>query len=316
MKGVNSFFRTVENSLIPTVCKKTPHEEYINSVIQYYKDKILKNQLKDITIDDIKKGLVALKKLGSFTVSEYKQLTQDELSCIRKLANDYIYDNSIYSKFNKQLKYHEIMVNTIKNTLDKNFGEGNYVVVSIGRSVSSVCNCLGYKTGKNTVKQIPLSDAKRFLCMENCKYEDFKGFCKYLDSIGLSKNEIKTSGKQYIFLDYCASGRSLKGAEKLFRSDKVYGDYDKIQFVNILDILKDCKPDEQELKHDFLPGTYTFADDIQRMFEFSRFKPYALVRNCYDLCNTQKSVIKPDEFMLEPRIFMFKVLDNEVSKTH
>ena len=278
----------------------TPHEQYIHEVKQMIYDKILKG----IMPEEIWQGFAALRKLGNFTISEYKKLTQEELDRIRKLANAYI--DLKHNIYNIDIYNHDIVASGIRDELNRRFGEGNYVVISIGQSLSSICKCLGYKIGENDVKQLPMSSAYRFLNMEKCKKEDFDKFRQYLALIGLSKEEVKASEKQYIFMDYCFSRRSLKGVENLFKS-KIYGNLDNVQFIDIAEILKTIKPEQP--KYEFWPGIKTYADEILEKLRVGAFKRYSVVKGSHLLGNTKNAVIKPDDFKLEPRIFMFELLD-------
>ena len=220
----------------------------------------------------------------------------------------------LYDKvFNKDLRYNNIIANGIKNKLNELYGEGNYIVIPIGRSLSSVGKCLGYKIGEDKVKSLPMSSAGRFLDLEKCKDEDFDAFREYLNSIGLSKNDVTTSGKKYIFMDYCCRGVSLKGVENLFKSDKIYENLDNIEFVNIVKFLKKTKLEKST--EDFFPNMNTLIDDIECGLYRSSFKPYSVVKECHRLSNTKDSVIKPEDYKFETRIFLFKLLDNEMNKS-
>ena len=291
-----------------------PDDDYKN----YLRNLLIKKTSENEPItDNYKKGLVSLSKLEDFTISEYQKLTKEEINNINEVVNDHIYNNKqwlFYDKaFNKDINYHEIIANGIKNGLNQVFGEGNYIVIPIGRSLSSIGKCLGYKIGEDNVKLLPMSNAVRFLKPEKCEDEDFDALSEYLDSIGLSKKEIETSGKQYIFMDYCATGLSLLGAEKLLTSDKMYGNLENIKFVNIVSFLKQLKLEPS--KDEFNPGINNFADDLDRMFCHSRFKPYSQVKECYRLSDTKNSVMKPEDYKFDARVFLFKLLDNEMNKS-
>ena len=273
------------------------------------------NELKSLPLNETYiNGLRAFRKLGNMTIDEYKGLTEYEINCINEVADEYIYNNKKYAlydiNFNKNLHYHNIVAKGIKDKLNRMFGEGNYCIIPIGRSLSSIGKCLGYKIGEDKVKELPLSRTVRFLDLEKCKDINYDALCKYLDSIGLSKKEVETSGKQYIFIDYCASGWSFLGTKNLFKSDKIFGNTGNIKFFNILHLLEKVKLDKPT--DEFFPGIATFIEDLSRMFQYSVFKKYALVKECFYFDKMKDSIKRPEDFTFESRIFLFKLLDNEM----
>ena len=282
-----------------------PYEEMLQGI----------SELK-IPIEDKKRGALSLKKLNNFSIDEYKRLSQTDLDNINLLANEFIYNRPCVNfdrTFNKKLQYHDIMANGIKKKFDSMYGEGNYVVIPIGRSLSSVGKCLGYKIGEDNVKPLPLSRAGKYLDLEECADEDFDSLNKYLKSVGLSKKEVEKSDKQYIFIDYCSSGRSLIGARNLFKSDKVYGNLSNVRFMNAMHVLKKTELDDP--KDLFFFESKNIYEDLERMFNYSHFKKYSLVDHCFKLNNMKEGFVKPEYRNLESRIFLYKLLDNEMKKS-
>ena len=204
------------------------------------------------------------------------------------------------------MQYNEIVAEQIKKVLNDKLGIGNYIVIPIGRSLSSIGKCLGYKIGEDNVKSLPMSRGWRFLNLEKCK-EDFDAFSKYLDSVGLSKEEVEKSNKHYVFIDYCCSGDSLRGVKNLFES-KICGHRDNVQFKNLFDFL----PKELDYKIDKF-GT-TFFEDLEDRLKYGAFKKYSQVKECIFLADTEKKVIKPEEYDLQTQVFYFKLLENEMRK--
>lgn len=239
-------------------------------------------------------------KLKNFNIAEYRQLSKAEINSINKMIYEsfwLLYDEQ---KFFDYLNYHNIAAASIKNKLESKYGVGNFVFIPIGRSLSSIGKCLGFKIGENNVKQLPMSGAYRFKNMESNSRENFDIFNEYLSSIGLSKDKVQTSGKKYIFTDYCHTGASLYGAERLFKSEKVYGNLDNLEFINVKHLLSDIQSDIIQKK-------------IDDCFYNLEFKPYSLVQKCYSLLDTKNAVIKPEEYTREAKYFYFKLLDNELA---
>ena len=208
------------------------------------------------------------------------------------------------------MHYHDIIAIGIKDTLNDKFGIGNYIVIPIGRSVSSICKCLGYKIGEDRIKPLPMSSAGRFVDLENCK-ENFKLLTQYLKSIGLSKKDIKTSNKQYVFIDYCNSGRSLQGVKTLFESNKVWGHQDNVHFEDIIKLLSRRK--RKLLTYDGM-SPKKFLKDLEEEFFVSKYKRYALVKDCPRFHYLKEAALQPEDYNYEQQVFYWKLLDNEMKK--
>ena len=177
-----------------------------------------------------------INKLKKFSVKEYLKLTEGEKNILREDFNKLQKYNPIH--YQELIKIHNYVANVVKSGLDKRFGKDKYVVILIGRSLSSIGKSLEAKIGENNVVNIPLSSAFRFSpsSSSSCTKEIYKNmldnikndkgldnFIEFLESKKLTKKDIESSNKHYILMDYCASGLSLKGAEKLFKLDFVWG---------------------------------------------------------------------------------------------
>ena len=99
-----------------------------------------------------------------------------------------------------------------------------------------------------------------------------KNFLRYLKKHNLSKKDIETSGKNYILMDYCFTGESLKGAEQFFKSDEIWGNKkNNIFAVDFLKLLN--KYDDQVAKQKIVS-----AQEELSIFQTLR---YALFSNAY-----------------------------------
>lgn len=263
-----------------------------------------------------------------FSTDEYAKLSltqRNRLRCeYRKLSE---IDPSY---FEKVAEMHEFAANSLKTIFDKRFGKDNYVVIPIGRSVSSVGKVLGFKIGEDKVINVPLSDARRFFSedpitwqyakfLENVKKEDgFDIFLKFLESVHLSKKDIETSGKNYILLDYCSSGDSLKGAERLFKSDLVWGNSKRniyaVDFINAISRVKDVN------SNDINDGLGSYENAIVNKFSHyllvSRFKNISMVGKAHYFKDTlgalPENIIKNAN--KESKLVWFNLLDTTLSK--
>lgn len=246
-----------------------------------------------------------IERFHNFTVSEYSKLTPKEIKTLNIMYNENVnvYTYKIFEKT------HDISASFIRAVLDRSFGKSNYEFLPIGRSLSSIGKVLGYKIGENNVKNIPMSNAHRFMKSDNLREAYKKGdidiFAEYLNSIGLSKEEILSSGKTYILTDYCISGNSLKGAKNLF--DFVF---DSQTSKNILpiDISKIFS-----LVHDSYPNYYDFLSTINKHLFESRYKNLSTVDSCHALSSTAGAIKDLSTDVFDRKLLRFKLLDNEMS---
>lgn len=263
-----------------------------------------------------------------FSKDEYAKLSLTQRNRLRYEYRMLSEANPSY--FEKVAEMHEFAANSLKTIFDNRFGEGNYVVVPIGRSVSSVGKVLGLKIGEENVINVPLSDARRFFSedpitwqyakfLENVKKEQgFDTFLKFLESVHLSKKDIETSGKNYILLDYCSSGDSLKGAERLFKSDLVWGNSKRniyaVDFINAISRVKDVN------SNDINDGLGTYENTIVNKFSHyllvSKFKNISLVGKSHYFKDTlgalpENTIKKANK---ESKLVLFNLLDTTLSK--
>lgn len=189
----------------------------------------------------------------------------------------------------------------IKTELDKKYGENNYVLIAVGRSISSIAELIG-EMGVDT-KIIPLSGLRRN-DVEDIPADDLHAYKSFLVRIGLSKNDLKKNkDKTYILTDFTHYGRSLKRAEKLLKKDELLGEAPNLISIPVSDLLG-----EDYSKFGF-----------ERLFEYSRFKDYSYVgklhidnlRNVYKQCTPERI----DEFKGNitqglRKLFWFNVFDS------
>ena len=260
-----------------------------------------------------------INKLKNFSIEEYKQLTIEEISQINELIKKANIPN-----LDTDLRYHDRVALKIQETLNSKYGEDNYVVIPIGRSLSSIGKKLSYKIGEDNVKNLPMSQGFRFTSRRyiNTCEEDFDALIKYLKSIGLSKEEIETSGKTYILTDYCCTGQSLHGTEKLLKSKKVFGNQANIVSIDILGLIDKTRSNLNvinELKqiiYCIFSGRRYFEQNLVNLLSANTFKCYSLVDKCDNLSKSSDAVIKPEQYSQEAKFFFFKLLDSEMNNTN
>jgi hypothetical protein len=244
-------------------------------------------------------GIDPIWHFHNYSIDEYFKLTKSELI---KLRRDYA---SLKAKnpqrFDKLEKIHEGIADYMQKTLDKQFGRGNYTVISIGRSMSSITKLLGYKIGENNVINIPMTNAAKFLDsnkVDALAYKkELKLFMNYLNSIGLSEDKIKNLGKNYIITDFCCTGSSLSGAENLFKSKLVWNNP---QNVSTIDFISDWAANNYiSIINDFMRGEY---------------KKYSFVNRCCKLSDCANKIKNTAIATRQIKLVWFNLLDKEMQK--
>ena len=165
-----------------------------------------------------------------FTKEEYLRLTPAEIKSLRARSFKVIKD-SLSIGVNAFDDVHSVSSVILQDMFDNFFGKGKYVVITLGRSLSTVGKALGYRIGEENVVNLPMSWSRRFkpdttrTCDHfsiyqkiNSHQEGLDKFLAYLGKLGLNRDKVLSSGKSYVLMDYCFSGDSMKGAEFLFKS--------------------------------------------------------------------------------------------------
>ena len=146
----------------------------------------------------------ALSKLNNITRAEYNSLTEAEKNVLRENINK-LKSINLFKNIEEEIDLHHFAAESIKQVFDKQYGEKNYVVVNIGRSLSSISKLLELKIGKEYVKSIPMSNLKSF-CFYNYENKNsynwsINQFFKYKD-IKKLKNFLKFWQKLYSYRLY------------------------------------------------------------------------------------------------------------------
>lgn len=262
----------------------------------------------------IKSKISALSKLNKINIEEYKSLTIIEKMILRKAfiieAKGDRFSNPLL-----HLKLHNFASECIRQVFDKKYGVGNYIVIPIGRSLSSISKLLSFKIGEEHVKNIPLSNLQGVDNYGNNpmeyfnKYADKAAYKKYLESIGLSRKNIESSNKKYILLDYTITGDSLKNAYKILTSDYFLGNKkNNITFASIKELLPsgNYQKEKERLLIDLSNQSYknySFVSRLNIINETNIKQSIDIENMSYD--NTIKYIKK---------IFGFSLLDNYYKK--
>lgn len=166
-----------------------------------------------------------------FGVDQYKALTPEQRDLIFSTCNQ----NTINAA-RESVK----MAMFTKEELDKEYGKGNYVFCCIGTSPSGIARVLEFM-GVET-KYFPISELRVERELNHRRFSDkkyldeqgldFTQYGKFLSEQGISLDEIKKSGKKYLFFDYTCSGHTLK-MFKYFLQEAFFIDDLNVEFKSI-----------------------------------------------------------------------------------
>lgn len=125
----------------------------------------------------------------------------------------------------------------IKNKFDNQYGENNYMIIAVGRSIASLTEILKFIGVNSTV--IPLSELRFYL---PAYISDIDIYKKYLDQIGLTREKIrKNPDTKFILMDYAVSGDSLSTAKEFLEKQELLGKSDNFIDREINPMIKSLK---------------------------------------------------------------------------
>ena len=151
-----------------------------------------------------------LNKTGELTPQKYNKMSRLDKFILRKFT---------------PLRLKELAMTTcdiaerVKTKFDNLFGENNYMVIAVGRSIASVAETLGFMG--NESKILPMSELS-YRLPQNIPDKDV--YKQYLDKIGLTKELIQNNPeKKFVLMDYAVSGDSLDTAKEFLELPEFLG---------------------------------------------------------------------------------------------
>lgn len=284
---------------------------------------------KDLLIKSLR--LNPIRHFENFSLEEYRKLTTLEINRLRYKYKTLLNDNFYF--YNSIADIHDYAATCMQTVFDNRFGKGNYIVLPIGRSLSSICKSLSYKIGEENVINLPLGNARRFynrtqnalsyetLYQQISTAKGLETFQEYLKSVNLTKEYLENSKKNLILTDYCYTGESLKGAEALIKSNLILGNKkNNIFAVDFLNLLKATKIEKNEIPESILEfiektNCRTLQKLIGLTLNASKYKNFSFVGHSPTLADTMRAATanRLKKAQPETRLVWFKLLDKEMS---
>lgn len=202
----------------------------------------LKNDIIELRYKTILKK--ALSNFKNLSISEYKLLSDKEKNAIRAILRTQNYE--IYKQETEQ---HNFAAEAIRQNLDSEYGEGNYTVITIGRSLATISKSLAARIGEDRVKNLPMSEISYFSRFTSVdEYQNYIDRLKrkynkndlldFLSKMQLSREKINNTNHKYIIMDYSISGDSIKSAYALLTQDEILGNKNyNISYSSINELL-------------------------------------------------------------------------------
>lgn len=225
-----------------------------------------------------------LKPINRVTIENYAQMTTTDILELR---------NATPKRIIEMAKVNCSLAKKVKESFDTKYREGNYTIISIGRSVAALTEAI-QDMGANT-KFIPLSSMKRKIAYSEKTIEPLQ---RYLTSIGLTKEVIKNNpNHKFILFDYAASGLGLENTHKLLEKEELLGKNENL-------ISKEANP--------FIKYSW------RKLFAAVRFKQYSPVGKCpnknleciFQQSSTDTAIeYKSDMAKIIRKLFRFNVID-------
>lgn len=201
-----------------------------------------------------------------FDISDYKKLSPKQKEKIR------------YTKCaptdRKRAETNIELAIELKENLDKEYGEGNYVFECIGTSPSLIARVFEFM-GVET-HYIPISDLRdvelyRLHDIINNSHWDKKHYENYLNQQGINSEMLKDNDKHYLFFDYTYSGNSLNLFKEILQDEFNMPKSDRIEFISLNQKLYTFLDDEltaYEKKHNCLLDPFSASEKAQKIMNY------------------------------------------------
>lgn len=178
-----------------------------------------------------------------FDISDYKSLSKKEIKIAKEKANGLT---------EQAAKDNIFVAEYIKEYLDKIYGEDKYVFACIGTSPSGIGRVLEFM-GVET-KYFPASDFRDYgrICkvLDNNPKAD-NTYLSFLNSQGITNEEIENNDKTVLFVDYADRGYTLECFEKFIKG-RAKINSKKVKFKDIYHMIgyatKDVESLEKEMR--------------------------------------------------------------------
>lgn len=175
-------------------------------------------------------------KTGTYGIEKYNKLTESEKLSLR-------------ANIKSQEKIDDVLhlTNIIEENLKKRYPNG-FKIVGIGRSPSLLMEILkakGYDALSCPISNLTNGEydiAGKYSYLKQLDKQDVITYKEAIESLGISADKIKASGKTTVFVDYTRTGNSLRYFQDLIARPEI--GIDKKLPIEFLSLNKDLMPNK------------------------------------------------------------------------
>lgn len=164
-----------------------------------------------------------------FGISDYMKLSAKEIENIRK--------NKCADLDRERADINIELAIELKENLDKEYGEGNYVFEAIGTSpapIARVMEFMGVETHYLPISNLRTKDEYMiFDILDGQPSWAKKPYEEYLHKQGVSPDMLERNNKHYLFFDYTCSGHTLAMYKKILQQEFNIPVSDRIKFLSL-----------------------------------------------------------------------------------
>ncbi len=239
-----------------------------------------------------------LERYKQFTVKNYRELSPLKYNALKLHTS---------TKFQNEFKVMSDMVEISEKWLDEKYGKGNWVFVSIGRSLEGVADSLSYKG--HDARILPMSGIHHLnlTADEIAHQDDFKTYEKFIKKLGISKEAIEKDKRHYLFADFCDTGATIQTVKKILKY-KLGIDSGNIDFKDFTTLY------EEVYNASTRKRKYTHPIKLEKMLRLCTFKKFCRTDRveCSDLQSVTKAFTHKQP--LNSKLFHFKLMDAYLPK--
>ena len=251
ISAVNSSFfpqRIQSNKTTPFVQKSNQQGDvFVSFKGDVFPNRILQNKMK-------------------FDISDYKKLSPKEIEEIKNTKCEDV--------DRKRAETNIELAIELKESLDKEYGEGNYVFECIGTSpapIARVFEFMGVETHYIPISE--LRNVKQYRLHEIINNNPWskKHYENYLNQQGINSEMLKDNNKHYLFFDYTYSGNSLNLFKEMLQDEFNIPESNRIEYISLNQKLCTFLDDElsaYEKKHNCLLEPFSASEKAQKIINY------------------------------------------------
>ncbi|MBQ3101712.1 hypothetical protein IJC60_01790 [bacterium] len=239
-----------------------------------------------------------LERYKQFTVKNFRELSPLKYNALKLHTA---------TKFQNEFKTMSDMIEMSEKWLDEKYGKGNWVFVSIGRSLEGLADSLSYKG--HDARILPMSGIHHLnlTADEIAHQDDFGIYTRFIKKLGFSKDAIAKDTRHYLFADFCDTGATIQTVKKILKY-KLGIDSENVDFKDFTTLY------EEAYNASARKRKYTHPIKLEKMLRLCTFKKFCRTDRveCSDLQSVTKAFTHKQP--INSKLFHFKLMDAYLPK--